>query len=52
MNIASIFGRLSYVAGGYALSKYGIEAFSDFLWYILFHSLECDNYSLSYRYLN
>ncbi|XP_055086737.1 retinol dehydrogenase 1 [Periophthalmus magnuspinnatus] len=31
VNVASIFGRLSLVGGGYCLSKYGVEAFSDSL---------------------
>ncbi|KAJ0070266.1 hypothetical protein NL108_007584, partial [Boleophthalmus pectinirostris] len=31
VNVASIFGRLSLIGGGYCLSKYGVEAFSDSL---------------------
>lgn len=31
VNVASIFGRLSLAGGGYCLSKYGVEAFSDSL---------------------
>ncbi|XP_062389957.1 retinol dehydrogenase 1 [Sardina pilchardus] len=31
VNVASILGRLSLVGGGYCLSKYGVEAFSDSL---------------------
>ncbi|XP_047456659.1 retinol dehydrogenase 1 [Mugil cephalus] len=31
VNVASILGRLSLVGGGYCLSKYGVEAFSDIL---------------------
>ncbi|XP_041662494.1 retinol dehydrogenase 1 [Cheilinus undulatus] len=31
VNVASIFGRLSLTGGGYCLSKYGVEAFSDSL---------------------
>lgn len=31
VNVASIFGRLAFAGGGYCLSKYGVEAFSDSL---------------------
>lgn len=31
VNVASVLGRLSLVGGGYCLSKYGVEAFSDSL---------------------
>ncbi|XP_054832942.1 17-beta-hydroxysteroid dehydrogenase type 6-like [Eublepharis macularius] len=31
VNVASILGRLSFYGGGYCLSKYGVEAFSDCL---------------------
>lgn len=31
VNVASILGRLSLTGGGYCLSKYGVEAFSDSL---------------------
>ncbi|KAM5287662.1 retinol dehydrogenase 16 [Ctenodactylus gundi] len=31
VNVSSIMGRLSLVAGGYSISKYGVEAFSDSL---------------------
>ncbi|KAM4797468.1 retinol dehydrogenase 7-like isoform 1-T2 [Rhinophrynus dorsalis] len=31
VNVSSAFGRLSYVGGGYCVSKYGVEAFSDSL---------------------
>lgn len=31
VNVASIFGRVSLAGGGYCLSKYGVEAFSDSL---------------------
>uniref|UniRef100_A0ABM5FNG2 17-beta-hydroxysteroid dehydrogenase type 6-like n=1 Tax=Pogona vitticeps TaxID=103695 RepID=A0ABM5FNG2_9SAUR len=31
VNVASIFGRLSFLGGGYCPSKYGVEAFSDSL---------------------
>ncbi|XP_040912451.1 retinol dehydrogenase 1 isoform X2 [Toxotes jaculatrix] len=31
VNVASILGRLSLIGGGYCLSKYGVEAFSDSL---------------------
>ncbi|XP_006897670.1 PREDICTED: retinol dehydrogenase 16-like [Elephantulus edwardii] len=31
VNIASIMGRLSFIGGGYCISKYGVEAFSDSL---------------------
>ncbi|KAM4701149.1 retinol dehydrogenase 16-like [Discoglossus pictus] len=29
VNVASIAGRLAFVGGGYCISKYGVEAFSD-----------------------
>lgn len=31
VNVASILGRLSLTGGGYCLSKWGVEAFSDSL---------------------
>lgn len=31
VNMSSIMGRLSTMGGGYCLSKYGVEAFSDSL---------------------
>ncbi|XP_028607952.1 retinol dehydrogenase 16-like [Grammomys surdaster] len=31
VNVASIFGRVSFFGGGYCISKYGVEAFSDSL---------------------
>ncbi|XP_069614614.1 retinol dehydrogenase 7-like [Ranitomeya imitator] len=31
VNVSSVVGRLSYVGGGYSLSKFGVEAFSDSL---------------------
>lgn len=31
VNVASILGRISFVSGGYCLSKYGVEAFTDAL---------------------
>lgn len=31
VNVASILGRLSLIGGGYCLSKWGVEAFSDSL---------------------
>lgn len=31
VNVSSILGRLSIIGGGYCLSKYGVEAFSDSL---------------------
>ncbi|XP_073519469.1 retinol dehydrogenase 7-like [Phyllobates terribilis] len=31
VNVASIMGRMSTIGGGYCLSKYGVEAFSDCL---------------------
>ncbi|KTF93077.1 hypothetical protein cypCar_00007595 [Cyprinus carpio] len=31
VNVASILGRVSLIGGGYCLSKYGVEAFSDSL---------------------
>lgn len=33
VNVASIAGRLSFCGGGYCISKYGVEAFSDSLRY-------------------
>lgn len=33
VNMASILGRLSIIGGGYSLSKFGVEAFSDSLRY-------------------
>lgn len=33
VNVASILGRLSLTGGGYCLSKWGVEAFSDSLRY-------------------
>lgn len=33
VNVASILGRLALNGGGYCLSKYGVEAFSDSLRY-------------------
>lgn len=33
VNVASILGRLSLIGGGYCLSKWGVEAFSDSLRY-------------------
>lgn len=33
VNVASILGRLSLIGGGYCLSKFGVEAFSDSLRY-------------------
>ncbi|XP_028992939.1 retinol dehydrogenase 1 isoform X1 [Betta splendens] len=33
VNVASVLGRLSLVGGGYCLSKWGVEAFSDSLRY-------------------
>uniref|UniRef100_A0A3Q2TYJ4 Uncharacterized protein n=1 Tax=Fundulus heteroclitus TaxID=8078 RepID=A0A3Q2TYJ4_FUNHE len=32
VNVASILGRLSLTGGGYCLSKWGVEAFSDNGW--------------------
>uniref|UniRef100_A0A668AQL3 Retinol dehydrogenase 1 n=1 Tax=Myripristis murdjan TaxID=586833 RepID=A0A668AQL3_9TELE len=37
VNVASIFGRLSLVGGGYCLSKWGVEAFSDSLRRDMYH---------------
>lgn len=34
VNVASILGRLSIIGGGYCLSKWGVEAFSDSLRYV------------------
>lgn len=34
VNVASILGRVSLIGGGYCLSKYGVEAFSDSLRYV------------------
>lgn len=34
VNVASILGRLSLIGGGYCLSKWGVEAFSDSLRYV------------------
>ncbi|XP_058678091.1 retinol dehydrogenase 16-like [Ammospiza caudacuta] len=31
VNVASVMGRLSFFGGGYCISKYGVEAFSDSL---------------------
>uniref|UniRef100_A0A8C3XJA1 Retinol dehydrogenase 1 n=1 Tax=Chelydra serpentina TaxID=8475 RepID=A0A8C3XJA1_CHESE len=31
VNVASVMGRLAFVGGGYCLSKWGVEAFSDIL---------------------
>lgn len=31
VNVSSIMGRLSLCGGGYCISKYGVEAFSDSL---------------------
>lgn len=33
VNVSSIMGRLSVLGGGYCISKYGVEAFSDSLRY-------------------
>uniref|UniRef100_A0A673TQ91 Uncharacterized protein n=1 Tax=Suricata suricatta TaxID=37032 RepID=A0A673TQ91_SURSU len=33
VNISSIMGQLSILGGGYCISKYGVEAFSDSLRY-------------------
>ena len=33
VNVASILGRLALVGGGYCLSKWGVECFSDSLRY-------------------
>ncbi|XP_030052527.1 retinol dehydrogenase 16 isoform X1 [Microcaecilia unicolor] len=31
VNVSSVFGRISFIGGGYCISKYGVEAFSDSL---------------------
>ncbi|XP_075055544.1 retinol dehydrogenase 7-like [Mixophyes fleayi] len=31
VNVASILGRIAFITGGYSISKYGVEAFSDTL---------------------
>ncbi|XP_045444099.1 retinol dehydrogenase 16 isoform X2 [Pipistrellus kuhlii] len=31
VNVSSIFGRVAFIGGGYCISKYGVEAFSDSL---------------------
>jgi len=31
VNVSSILGRLAFFSGGYCLSKFGVEAFSDAL---------------------
>ncbi|XP_043924862.1 retinol dehydrogenase 7-like [Protopterus annectens] len=41
VNVASVFGRNSVVGGGYCLSKYGVESFSD--------SLRCELYSFGVK---
>lgn len=33
VNVSSIMGRVSFFGGGYCISKYGVEAFSDSLRY-------------------
>ena len=33
VNVSSILGLVSYCGGGYSISKYGVEAFSDSLRY-------------------
>lgn len=33
VNVSSVMGRLSLFGGGYCISKYGVEAFSDSLRY-------------------
>ncbi|XP_056653804.1 LOW QUALITY PROTEIN: retinol dehydrogenase 16 [Monodelphis domestica] len=38
VNVSSIMGRLSLFGGGYCISKYGVEAFSDSLRRELYHS--------------
>lgn len=42
VNVASILGRLALNGGGYCLSKYGVEAFSDSLgyWDIVLHYIK------------
>lgn len=35
VNVSSVMGRVSLFGGGYCLSKYGVEAFSDSLRYVL-----------------
>ncbi|XP_019378387.1 PREDICTED: retinol dehydrogenase 7-like [Gavialis gangeticus] len=32
INIASVMGHMAFLGGGYCLSKWGVEAFSDILW--------------------
>ena len=34
VNVSSILGRVSFSGGGYCISKYGVEAFSDSLRYL------------------
>ncbi|KTF79554.1 hypothetical protein cypCar_00046599, partial [Cyprinus carpio] len=34
VNVDSILGRVSLIGGGYCLTKYGVEAFSDSLSYV------------------
>ena len=34
VNVSSIMGRVSFSGGGYSISKYGVEAFSDSLRYL------------------
>ena len=31
VNVSSVMGRMSFFGGGYCISKYGVEAFSDSL---------------------
>lgn len=31
VNMSSMFGRISFIGGGYCISKFGVEAFSDSL---------------------
>ncbi|XP_044535647.1 retinol dehydrogenase 16 [Gracilinanus agilis] len=38
INVSSVMGRLSFFGGGYCISKYGVEAFSDSLRRELYHS--------------
>ncbi|XP_068935978.1 retinol dehydrogenase 16-like [Petaurus breviceps papuanus] len=38
VNVSSVMGRLSLFGGGYCISKYGVEAFSDSLRRELYHS--------------
>ena len=33
VNVSSVMGRMSFFGGGYCISKYGVEAFSDSLRY-------------------